>query len=89
MVHYKTEEVRVGTLKLLSERITEQREEIDHLHGIIQMLRCQKAREVYNAPEARDIRKENGQVSVATTDRRPGQGKKETSQEAVVSLSWG
>ena len=85
----KTEEVRVGTLKMLSDRITEQREEIGQLQDVIRMLRYQKAREVYNAPEARVIRKENGQVGVASTDRRPRQSKKETQTQGMASITWG
>lgn len=85
----KTEEVRVGTLKLLSERITEMRGEIDKLHAIIQMQRCQKARDVYNAPEARDICPEDGQAGVASADRRLGQSKKETQTQGMAGLTWG
>lgn len=89
MATYKTEEVRVGTLKMLSERISEQREEIDHLHDVISMLRCQKAREAYNAPEARDICKENGQDSKPATPNRYRESKTQGSSQGVVSLSWG
>ena len=39
-----TEEVRTGTLKLLSERITEQRKEIDKLNFIVRKLRFKVAR---------------------------------------------
>ena len=89
MVHYETEEVRVGTLKLLSERISEQREEIDDLHGIVRMLRCRLARDVYNAPEARDIRPENGQTGLEAETEGHRKAKEKNTQERLASLTWG
>ena len=89
MVRYETEEVRVGTLKLLSERISEQREEIDELHGLVRMLRCQKARDVYNAPEARDIRTEDGQTGLEAETEGHRKNTEKNTQERLASITWG
>ena len=77
---YKTEAVRVGTLKLLTERIADQRLEIDKLTEMVRMLRFQKAR---------DICKTDGQAGLEATDRGPGQRKKANTSERMASLTWG
>ena len=59
----ETEEVRVGTLKLLSERITELQEEVSKLEGIVRKQRGQLAR--YGHHEGRELCQENGSLSLA------------------------
>ena len=84
----KTEVVRVGTLKLLSERITEMRKEIVNLENIIKVQRCQLARDGHGT-QTRDIRQENGQVGLETANRRLGQSEKKSATPRMVAETFG
>ena len=77
---YKTEEVRVGTLKLLSERITEQREEIAHLKSINRCLRNRHDRE---------LRQKDGPPGLEATARGHRAREKEDKTQRMAPAQFG
>ena len=85
----KTEVVRVGTLKLLSERVTEMREEIDKLESIIRTQRCQLTREGRDAPKARKLRKANGQTCMEAKARGHRESETKGATTRMAPETWG